>query len=255
MKLAHVLGGFGFFAILCFFVVHFSSQHIVGNDTRQHLQAEGDQLHMKSLVELVNIQSETIRTLEAHLKQMVSKSGDKSAEDAKLIEISDTISKLTRESEQNRQKAAQCYNMSQEIEHNFDIQVQQLKLSSLTQAHCPEQPVAAVATTTAPVSPSAESRRYVEPRTKLEEQCEQRYGMELVDTWRKNEQIWCASGDQDPKLKSELKCYPYHQAHKKLDRRGPDLVCEATNFVIDFDKVSSLCFGCVLDEQPHLQIF
>ena len=247
MKLAHVLGGFGLFSVLCFFVVHFSSQHIVRNDTRQHLQMESDKVHLQSLIELVNIQSETIRTLEAHLKQMVSKSGDKSAEDAKLIEISDTISKLTRESEQNRLKAAQCYNMSQEIEHNFDKQVQQLKLDSLAQSHCPEVPTSAVVVTAAtPITTSAKSLRYPEPHSKLEEQCEQRYGLELVDTWRKNEQTWCTDSAQDPKLKSELKCHPYHQAHKKLDGRGPDLVCEATNFVIDFDKVIILLLNLSL---------
>jgi hypothetical protein len=69
-----------------------------------------------------------------------------------------------------------------------------------------------------------------------ENHCEERYGIPLIEKWVKSEEIWCA--EQSPtKFPSELKCYPYHQEHKKLDGRGPDLFCEATNFFIDFSKV------------------
>jgi hypothetical protein len=74
--------------------------------------------------------------------------------------------------------------------------------------------------------------------TKDRETCETKYGMELASIWKKNEEIWCTDDDsKDEESKSQLKCYPYHQAHKKLDGRGPDLICEATNFMIDFSKV------------------
>jgi hypothetical protein len=76
---------------------------------------------------------------------------------------------------------------------------------------------------------------------KARQECEAKYGMDLASIWKKNGEVWCEDkGNSDPALKSELKCYPYHQAHKKLDGRGPDLICEATNFVIDFTKVSYL---------------
>eukprot|EP01036_Dinobryon_divergens_P031482 gene31482-40884_t len=68
--------------------------------------------------------------------------------------------------------------------------------------------------------------------TDMEADCENRYGVTLIEQWSKAEEIWCSDG-----ANSLLKCYPYHQKHKQLDGRGPDLFCEATNFVIDFSKV------------------
>ena len=238
MKFVNALVGFGAFSVVCFLVIHFFSQNLVADDTAHKIQRQSEQLHLQSLLDLVNVQNETIHTLEIHLKRMITKSGDKSFEDAKLIEISDTITKLTRESEDNRAKAAQCANMSQQLEHNFDQELHRLKVSALSQPLCPEQPTAAIQPAVPGVSQSSAISRFPKkPTTQLEDQCEQRYGMELVDTWGKNEEIWCASDAQDGEQKSELKCYPYHQAHKKLDGRGPDLVCEATNFIIDFNEV------------------
>ena len=235
MKFVNALVGFGAFSVVCFLVIHFFSQNLASDDTAHQIQRQSEQLHLQSLLDLVNVQNETIHTLELHLKRMITKSGDKSFEDAKLIEISDTITKLTRESEDNRAKAAQCANMSQQLEHNFDQELHRLKVSALSQPLCPEQHTVTIQP--AASQSTAISRFPKNPTTQLEDQCEQRYGMELVDTWGKNEEIWCASDAQDGEQKSELKCYPYHQAHKKLDGRGPDLVCEATNFIIDFDKV------------------
>ena len=76
----------------------------------------------------------------------------------------------------------------------------------------------------------------------LEKDCEMRYGISLINIWRKNSEVWCDSPN------SQLKCYPYHQHHKKLDGRGPDLFCEATNFMIDFSKVH----GDAGDRKPSL---
>eukprot|EP01038_Epipyxis_sp_PR26KG_P005446 gene5446-7539_t len=82
------------------------------------------------------------------------------------------------------------------------------------------------------LQPQDEYRKYY---TSMERDCEQRYGMQLITKWKKNEEIWCSN--KDPKDLSELTCYPLHQTHKKLDGRGSDLFCVATNFVIDFSKV------------------
>lgn len=70
----------------------------------------------------------------------------------------------------------------------------------------------------------------------MEESCEKRYGLSLIDSWRRNEQKWCSTKSTSS-LESTLKCYPYHQQHKKLDGRGADLFCTAENFFIDFSKV------------------
>ena len=74
--------------------------------------------------------------------------------------------------------------------------------------------------------------------TSLSDSCESRYGMKLIDNWRDKAEVWCDNDDTLPvEYRSKLVCYPYHQEHKKLDGRGPDMFCEATNFIIDFSKV------------------
>ena len=67
--------------------------------------------------------------------------------------------------------------------------------------------------------------------------CEKAYGMMLVDEWRTHAQTWCQSDATSGFPESKLVCYPYHQMHKQRDGRGPDLFCQATNFLIDFSKV------------------
>ena len=76
--------------------------------------------------------------------------------------------------------------------------------------------------------------------TPLHEMCERRFGINLIDKWKQSEETWCSSSSNnsnDKNMKSELKCYPYHQEHKKLDGRGPDMFCVASNFIMDFSKI------------------
>lgn len=82
---------------------------------------------------------------------------------------------------------------------------------------------------------SREETHYIQ-QSRIDEFCNLRYGLDLVKRWKSTEEIWCQSSDIDS-IKSDLKCYPYHQEHKKLDGRGQDMFCVATNFVIDFAKV------------------
>jgi len=74
----------------------------------------------------------------------------------------------------------------------------------------------------------------------IDEVCERLYGFPLVESWKGNAQTWCESPASSAQTdqKSKLVCYPYHQVHKRNDGRGPDMFCEATNFFIDFSKVS-----------------
>jgi len=69
--------------------------------------------------------------------------------------------------------------------------------------------------------------------------CENKYGLRLIDYWRDRGETWCGTntGVLKSDLRPELKCYSYHQEHKKLDGRGPDMFCEATDFFIDFSKI------------------
>lgn len=72
----------------------------------------------------------------------------------------------------------------------------------------------------------------------IDGQCEQLYGMSLVENWKRNAQTWCESGEEEGLPGgSKLVCYPYHQHHKIKDGRGPDVFCHATNIFVDFSKV------------------
>jgi hypothetical protein len=73
----------------------------------------------------------------------------------------------------------------------------------------------------------------------MEKDCEERFGLTLVSKWRENRQVWCEDKSHyKDKFSSELVCYRYHQHHKKREGQGLDMFCVATNFVVDFSKVS-----------------
>jgi hypothetical protein len=79
-----------------------------------------------------------------------------------------------------------------------------------------------------------EDKNFLDVRpSRMDDHCEPRFGLELIENWRKSEQTWCES-DPGEKIESTLKCYPYKQAHKN----DKDMFCEATNFIIDFSKVT-----------------
>jgi len=83
----------------------------------------------------------------------------------------------------------------------------------------------------------------------LQKHCEAKFGVSLIDNWRASQQVWCSGHNNNKsQIQSELRCYPYHQLHKQRDGRGPDMFCEATNFVIDFSKVHGHASG----SKPHL---
>lgn len=112
----------------------------------------------------------------------------------------------------------------------------QLKLTSTSTYQPPSLPSSLASS---PTSSSLSTSHAIEEEfppvtSRFRQECLNRYGMDLASIWKKNEEIWC----EDSTHQSYLKCYPYHQAHKKLDGRGPDLFCEATNFLIDFSKVN-----------------
>jgi hypothetical protein len=166
--------------------------------------------NINALTQLIHVQNETIHALEQHLKAKHKDLALVSEEYTKLIEVSELIGKLSIPSIKSDEKL--------------------------------EVP-----------PPKSGIKVGVRPNgllTSAEKECEFKYGMDLVDSWRKNREVWC-SGDHidNHDRASELVCYPYHQDHKKLDGRGPDLFCEATNFLVDFSKV--LILSCQLDESSQ----
>jgi hypothetical protein len=70
------------------------------------------------------------------------------------------------------------------------------------------------------------------PKTKLEEECENRYGLSLIKEWKSKKETWCKDST------SSLTCYPYLQVHKNTStNKRYDMFCEAKNFIIDFSKI------------------
>ena len=81
------------------------------------------------------------------------------------------------------------------------------------------------------------------PPSAIEASCERRYGLSLITEWKLKAEVWCGSGaaraDPLPNAESKLVCYPYTQEHRIISRSGgPDTICVASNFVIDFSKVA-----------------
>lgn len=116
---------------------------------------------------------------------------------------------------------------------NETINTLEQKLMSPDSGGSPFTPVVQVREITKTVVQKSEFPTLI---SKDRQACEARYGMDLASIWKKNEEIWCED-TSNSELRSQLKCYPYHQAHKKLDGRTADLICEAYNFVVDFSKV------------------
>ena len=73
-----------------------------------------------------------------------------------------------------------------------------------------------------------------------------------MNIWKKNKESWCenshaAANHPNDLPPASITCYPYHQAHKKLDGRPADVFCEGRNILIDFRKVSG---GIVASGKP-----
>lgn len=83
--------------------------------------------------------------------------------------------------------------------------------------------------------------RFNNHMTSTEQECESRYGLQLVNQWRNSEELWCSTKDKRPGKSSSLKCYPFQQKHRAEVGKGKDMFCVAENFIIDFSLV----------RQPH----
>jgi hypothetical protein len=167
----------------------------------------GSRKEVLDLIQLIKLQNHTIHVLEDRLRAELSRSvgSGQVVDEAKAV-----LAKIQAEQDEFQR-----------------LQVQQ----SLAVAEAKTQ--ATIVTSLQPV-------------TLFESECDARYGLHLIDDWRKQRELWCAAdGTTDTAAAapgvgpSELECFPYHQQHKKLDGRGPDVFCVATNFVIDFSKLDS----------------
>lgn len=140
--------------------------------------------------------------------------------------------------------AHQGHHSDQDTKHLFDVisskDAEIIRLNEqlrLTQLALKDQPKSSEIIRTVEVAAAAPEDNYKifldVPPSHMDDHCEPRFGLELIENWRRAEQTWCET-DPGEKIESTLTCYPYKQAHKS----DKDMFCEATNFVIDFSKVS-----------------
>lgn len=210
MKLSELLFSFITVAVTLFLFLHFFV--IPG-----HISHNKHHEHVNNLSELARAQNETIHELQAILAKFT---GDYAAHHGSSSGISAGNSILT-------------------ASLNRVMQLQETaSVSTAAKCDCPR------ATISSPSSSSSaehEWRYNFVKMTKDEKDCDMRYGMGLVESWRNSAEVWCETDEDTAKTagyNSELVCYPYHQRHKQLDGRGPDMFCVAKNFVIDFSKIS-----------------
>ena len=96
--------------------------------------------------------------------------------------------------------------------------------------------------TSTPITPTVS--RYPAQSGQQGQECEAKYGYSLVKKWRDAKETWCEGQH------SNIECYPYHQQHKKLDGRGPDMFCVGHNVVVDFGAIE----GEVSDAGGHAKL-
>lgn len=225
-------------------------------------------LDIASLMHIVKLQNETIYTLESHLnfqkqreslQKMVSSSSTSLAtaisareeSERTVNELTQTINQLTNEvSHLKRQSVTQvpstasiCNTSSSAAgkaggargsmsSSELETTCQSLISSTVAKAKANTQHSIDLASSSSGDSSGRFSGRTdLLPLTSLQADCERRFGIELIEQWKASKQVWCDAPT------SQLVCYPYHQHHKKLDGRGTDVFCEATNFIIDFSKI------------------
>lgn len=89
-----------------------------------------------------------------------------------------------------------------------------------------------------PIPSASLSSSLASRKTSLEQECEKRYGYQLVSEWESTEEEWCAPLKSNLREKqASLKCYPYQQKHRLEQGKGKDSFCVAENFVVDFSAV------------------
>lgn len=180
-----------------------------------------------------------------------------------LVDDNRIISSLT---DLIKSKDFQIEELLNQLEELKSLQSQKEELILLNISNSIESASSSVNTNPDSSLPSKKYSLDVED-VELQKHCEAKFGVSLIDNWQACKEIWCGASSNSntnsktsentsnkdnlnsgAKTQSELRCYPYHQLHKQNDGRGPDMFCEATNFMIDFSKVHGKASG----SKPHL---
>lgn len=207
VKFSNIVVGVAFISTLTLIFLHIHLNPLPSSISFRDIHGS------KELFDIIHIQNETI----AKLLHTIDK-GETPIVKSLMKSIAD--------------KEMEISKLLQKIEAQQQFQEKQLKLLQQKQLTKPQH-------VTPPIKvDTIESQYPLVPKPhEMQHECEKRYGLELIDLWRKSEQVWCQS-DSKVELPSTIKCYPYTQEHKRRDGRGADMFCVATNIFIDFSKVS-----------------
>ena len=170
------------------------------NNTLHKIIATGRLRHMSSdeLVEVISGKDAELKKLAADVQALQSSLAAKATELTRLSELSSSQAK---------------------------------KLES---AACPL--LSSTSSESAPHTSPSKTLAFPAPMSSMEKECDMRYGNGLLQSWAAAREVWCEAGFSSP-IPADIVCYPYHQHHKKLDGRPPDIFCEARNLFVDFSKV------------------
>ncbi len=64
------------------------------------------------------------------------------------------------------------------------------------------------------------------PNNGIENECELKYGLSLIDKWREAKESWCGTQDPLSVEESSLECYPYLQPHIARKGGNKHVFCE-----------------------------
>ena len=221
--------GLSLFVVYRLPILDVTNTHLNAHDAAAALNSAGA-VHASTngaLIELLRTQNNTIVALRERLEAASSSSLSSSSS--------------TTPSANEARLFGQLEVANSELTH---MKAKLVELTSRVQVMTAEGGLLNAAVKASPPSPGG-GKRVDLPRllrTKLDEDCEARFGLGLADRWREAKEEWCSptGGDKGGPLASSIHCYPYTQEHKKNPggrRSGPDMFCEGRNILVDFSKV------------------
>jgi hypothetical protein len=235
MKITEILIYAIFVCLFFLFGIHFhfnpliNSQNI--NNENDKYQLLKQKVEFEKLMHIIHTQNETITMLST------------------ILESNDTSNKMTNLINDLNHKDKEIESLYKIVENNRkDLIIFENKLADISTPSISEKIIIPCNITQKPITNNKFStiKSSVDilniESSNIENECEKRYGLQLIDLWRDTGSIWCKDEINNELnidgISSELKCYQYHQEHKKIDGRGPDIFCEATNFIMDFNKIT-----------------
>ena len=186
---------------------------------QQHLQ------DLQQLMDIISKQNETLYLLKKKFYQQ-QQQGVGQEQDVVVVEEGQDVDKKQLYNKIKKQDN-EIIKLQQEL-HFVNNEMELLKNKQLVTTNN-----MMIRTIEVPVESSEDNNFLKVQQSAMDEYCETRFGLELINKWRNSKEIWCEN-EPDSKIETSLECYPYKQQHKS----DKDMFCIATNFIIDFSKIS-----------------